>query len=117
MGAVVQEPYLSKPEEPRKVAFANEMDADVLKMGVSLGTAAVRTCSDVKQFEVAGAHVSAGEGVLSPTSVALPEGRVHGGSLMAMLVGDSDLGSSNARGLANDSSEPINAYITPQNWI
>ena len=38
------------------------MDAGVLKMGVRLGTGAVRTCSDVKQLEVAGVHVSAGEG-------------------------------------------------------
>ena len=36
------------------VEDANEMDAGVLKISVCLSTAAVGTCSNVKQLEVAG---------------------------------------------------------------
>ncbi|XP_061337813.1 uncharacterized protein LOC133284764 [Gastrolobium bilobum] len=117
LGSVVQDTHSSKPDELKQVPVDKDMDMDMMKMSSSLSTAAPRACSDLKQYEVASAHVSAEEDDHFPISVAVPEGRVHGGSLMAMLTGSSSRGSSSGRGLVSDPSEPIKGYIMPQSWI
>lgn len=104
LGSVVQDPRSSKPDELK------HMEVAMLKIGCSLGTAPPSACSGFNQYEVA----SAEESGHMPMSVAVPEGRVHGGSLMSMLTGSS----SGVRGLAiTDPSEPIKGYVLPQNWI
>ncbi|XP_027342777.1 uncharacterized protein LOC113855359 isoform X2 [Abrus precatorius] len=103
LGSVIQDPHSSKTDELKLVLESKNMDVDIMK----IGSAALRTCSDFKLYEVASAHVSAKEGGHLPMSVAVPEGRVHGGSLMAMLTGGSGRGSSNGRGLVSDPSKPI----------
>lgn len=117
LGPVVQDPKLSKPEK-LKEAITEEMNVDIMKMGNSLGTSAGKTCSDLKQYEVL-KHITAGEGALSPMSVLVPEGRVHGGSLMAMLTGSSNIGcsSSNKERDGDPSSEPWKSYMLPQSWM
>lgn len=85
LGSVVQNPHSSKTDELKQLLVDKNMDIDMMKIGSSLGPAA--TCSDFKHYEAVTAHVSAKEGGHLPMSVAVPEGRVHGGSLMAMLSG------------------------------
>lgn len=117
LGPAVQDPKLSKPEKSKEV-ITEEMTVDIMKMGSSVGTSAGKTCSDLKKYEVL-KHITAGEGGLSSMSVLVPEGRVHGGSLMAMLTGSSDIGcSSSNKGRDGDpSSEPWNSYMLPQSWM
>ncbi|KAF7828203.1 putative WRKY transcription factor 19 [Senna tora] len=95
----VQDPHVSKPDELKQAVISKEMEMDV------------------KLDEVANVNVSTGEGGHSPMSVAAPEGRVHGGSLLAMLAGNSGLGSSSRRGLVDDPSEPMKSCTLPQSWI
>ncbi|KAE9597790.1 hypothetical protein Lal_00041483 [Lupinus albus] len=103
LGSVVQNSHATRPGGLKQVLVNNYMDMDVMKMASSIGVAA---------------HVSAEEGIRSPMSVAVPEGRVHGGSLMAMLAeSSSGHGTSSVRGPVSDPSEPIKSCIMPQNWI
>ncbi|XP_045819962.1 hornerin [Trifolium pratense] len=115
-----QDPRSSMPDHLKQVLFNKEMEVAMIKIGSSLGTAAApRTCSDLNQLEVASTRTSAEEGGHYPMSVAVPEGRVHGGSLMAMLSAGSSSGTSRGKGLAiSDPSIPIKGYNTmPQSWI
>jgi hypothetical protein len=108
------------PDHLKQVLFNKEMEVAMMKIGSSLGTAtATGTCSDLNQLEVATARTSAEEGGHFPMSVAVPEGRVHGGSLMAMLSAGSSSATSSGKGLASgDPSIPIKGYNTmPQSWI
>jgi hypothetical protein len=108
------------PDHLKQVLFNKEMEVAMMKIGSSLGTAtATGTCSDLNQLEVSTARTSAEEGGHFPMSVAVPEGRVHGGSLMAMLSAGSSSGTSSGKGLASgDPSIPIKGYNTmPQSWI
>jgi hypothetical protein len=108
------------PDHLKQVLFNKEMEVAMMKIGSSLGTAtATGTCSDLNQLEVATARTSAEEGGHFPMSVAVPEGRVHGGSLMAILSAGSSSGTSSGKGLASgDPSIPIKGYNTmPQSWI
>jgi hypothetical protein len=108
------------PDHLKQVLFDKEMEVAMMKIGNSLGTAAAtRTCSDLNQLEVASARTSTEEGGHFPMSAAVPEGRVHGGSLMAMLTAGSSSGTSRGKGLASsDPSIPIKGYNTmPQSWI
>lgn len=97
----VQDPHVSKPDELKQVVTVRDMDMNLKKVE----TAAVS------------ARVSAGEGSHLPMSVAVPEGRVHGGSLLAMLAGSSGLGSTSRRGLVSDPSELVKPYVLPRSWI
>lgn len=110
----VQDPHSSKPGEPKQVLLDRDIEMAMMK-----GTAAApRSCSVLKQYEVASADFSAEEGDHFPRPVAVPEGRVHGGSLMAMLTGNSSGGSSSRKGLASTNpSEPIKGHFMPQSWI
>uniref|UniRef100_A0A5B6ZAI1 WRKY19-like zinc finger domain-containing protein n=1 Tax=Davidia involucrata TaxID=16924 RepID=A0A5B6ZAI1_DAVIN len=48
---------------------------------------------------------------------SLPEGRVHGGSLMAMLGGSTSFGASNNNQLVGGPSEPGKSYPLPHSWV
>jgi hypothetical protein len=85
------------------------MNVDVLKIG--------RTYSDLKPYGVPNAQLSVGEGNLPSVPVYVPEGRVHGGSLMALLTASSDLGSSRGKGVVVASSEPTKSYSTTYGWM
>lgn len=117
MGSV-QDPRSSKPDQLRQVLLDKDMEGAMMKIGSSLGTVP-RTSSHMNQLENANARASAEEGGHYPMSVAVPEGRVHGGSLMAMLTANSGSGTSSGKGLASmDASMPNKGYnIMHQNWI
>ncbi|KAG6633986.1 uncharacterized protein LOC122289630 [Carya illinoinensis] len=91
LGPMVQDPNLN--QQGREV-ITRDMNVDVLNIGNNMGALAGRTYSDSKQFGVPIAQISVGEGNLSSVPVYLPEGRVHGGSLIALLTSSSGLGSS-----------------------
>lgn len=80
-----------------KEVITEDMNVDVVKMGSSVVTSAGRTDLNI------------------PAPVFLPEGRVHGGSLMAMLTGSSGIGSSSSKGVVSASSEPTKTYMMP--WM
>ncbi|CAK8579263.1 unnamed protein product [Lathyrus sativus] len=113
----VQDPRSSKPDQLRQVLLDKDMEGAMMKIGSSFGTTP-RT-SHMNQHENANTGASAEEGGHYPMSVSVPEGRVHGGSLMAMLTASSGSGTSNGKGLAGmDPSMPIKGYnIMPQSWI
>ncbi|KAG2677134.1 hypothetical protein I3760_12G084500 [Carya illinoinensis] len=91
LGPMVQDPNLN--QQGREV-ITRDMNVDVLNIGNNMGALAGRTYPDSKQFGVPIAQISVGEGNLSSVPVYLPEGRVHGGSLIALLTSSSGLGSS-----------------------
>ncbi|OWM72108.1 hypothetical protein CDL15_Pgr017991 [Punica granatum] len=61
------------------------------------------------------------EGGLPSAPVFAPEGRVHGGSLMAMLAGGLSLGMGSSKGLSGDHLEPDTGKsehsMMPQSWL
>ncbi|XP_027360520.1 uncharacterized protein LOC113868811 [Abrus precatorius] len=116
LGPVTQETYVSKPDELKQSVIDKDMDVDMMNMSSSPQTAGAITYCDVKINEVA-IHRPAGPDGHMPMSVAVPEGRVHGGSLIAMLVGSSSLGSGSERSPVSDPSEPIKACTVPQSWV
>ncbi|KAE8055427.1 hypothetical protein FH972_012267 [Carpinus fangiana] len=105
LGPMVHDPNLIQPE---KEVITEDMNVDVLKIGNSMATSAGRTHSDLK--------LSVREGKIPSVPVYIPEGRVHGGSLMALLTAGSDLGSSRGKAVVA-SSEPMKSYMTPRGWI
>ncbi|XP_058732083.1 uncharacterized protein LOC131603684 [Vicia villosa] len=109
----VQDPRSSKPDQLRQVLLNKEIELAMMKTGSSFGTA------HMNQLEIASACASAEEGGHFSMSVAVPEGRVHGGSLMAMLTASSGSGTSSGKALASmDPSMPMKGYnIMPRNWI
>ncbi|KAM5572300.1 hypothetical protein ABKV19_012386 [Rosa sericea] len=102
LGPIVQEPKLGKLEKVKEV---DEMNVDDAMTIGSIATTVSRSCSDLKH---------GGDSVGQP-SVIVPEGRVHGGSLMALLAGGSDTANTNIMG--SDSSVPVKSYMMPKNWM
>ncbi|XP_047175382.1 uncharacterized protein LOC124842841 [Vigna umbellata] len=98
-GPVIQDTR-DKLGELKQIVINQDMDVDMIKMG-NPQKDGVTTCSDAKLNEVASTHLPPGEEDHTSMLVAVPEGRVHGGSLMAMLKGNSSLG----KGLLSDPSE------------
>ncbi|KAK9927074.1 hypothetical protein M0R45_024276 [Rubus argutus] len=102
LGPIVQDPKLGNLEKAKEV---DEMNVDyAMTIGSIATNSASRSCSDLKQ---------GGNSVGQP-SVIVPEGRVHGGSLMALLAGGSD---ANTNIMGTDSSVPMKSYMVPQNWM
>ncbi|OMP06098.1 putative transcription factor [Corchorus olitorius] len=82
LGPIVQDPRLSKSEKMKEIVIAEDMNVDIMKMGSDIEASADRTCSGLNQYGHPNARISVGEGGFT---VFAPEGRVHGGSLLAML--------------------------------
>jgi len=117
LGPMVQDPKISQSEKTKEVVTVEDMTVDIVKMGTSARDSLGRTTSDLKHFGVSNAHLSASEAGLSSMPVFVSEGRVHGGSLMAMLAGGSGVGSCSNQIVAGDPPEPRKSYITTQNWM
>ncbi|CAI9775048.1 unnamed protein product [Fraxinus pennsylvanica] len=56
-------------------------------------------------------------GSTSLNDLSLPEGRVHGGSLMAMLRGSTSSGTSNNNQEVGRNLEPAKSYPMPHSWV
>jgi len=115
-GPVIQDTHDSKLGELKQIVINEDMDVDMIKMG-NPQTDDPITCSVAKLNEVTSTHLPAGEDDHTPILVAVPEGRVHGGSLMAMLKGNSSLGTSDGKGLLSDPSEINKACMVSQRKI
>ncbi|KAG6671019.1 hypothetical protein I3843_Q020200 [Carya illinoinensis] len=118
-GGVTLGPMILDPKliQPGKEVITGDMNVDAWKIGTGTGTLAGRTNSDLNQYGVPTAQISVGEGNLSSMPVYLPEGRVHGGSLLALLASGSGLGSRSGKGVVVTSSEPMESYIVPHGWM
>ncbi|GLT34801.1 hypothetical protein SLA2020_092960 [Shorea laevis] len=112
LGPMVQDPKPSKLEKMKEVVTAEDMSVDIMKMGTE-GPAG-RTWAHWEQYAVPNANVAVAEGCVP---VFVPEGRVHGGSLLAMLASSSGIGSSNSKGVASEPSEPSSSFTMPRSWI
>lgn len=108
LGPMVQDPKLSKLEKMKEVVTAEDMSVDIKKMGTE--APAGRTWASWEQYAAPNANVAVAEG-------GVPEGRVHGGSLLAMLASSSGIGSSNSKGVASEPSEPSSSFMMPRSWI
>uniref|UniRef100_A0A2P2LHK6 WRKY19-like zinc finger domain-containing protein n=1 Tax=Rhizophora mucronata TaxID=61149 RepID=A0A2P2LHK6_RHIMU len=116
LGSMVHDPKNSQLEKMKEVT-AQDMNVDVVKMGTIMEASAGRTASDLKKFGVPNANISVVEAGMSSMSVFVPEGRVHGGSLMALLAVGSGVGSSSKHVASGESSEPEKFSIMPQSWM
>ncbi|GAB4834495.1 hypothetical protein Ancab_032752 [Ancistrocladus abbreviatus] len=105
---LVQDPESSNSDKMKDV-LAPDANVDSIKIGCSTATIGGWTGFDTK-------HSHLPSTVEGPGLGPVPEGRVHGGSLMAMLKGPS-LVSSSSRNLIGGSSEPVNSSVIPQRWI
>ncbi|XP_077212625.1 uncharacterized protein LOC143847584 [Tasmannia lanceolata] len=101
LGPSGQGPKLSQTEKLKEVAI-EEMHIDVVKTRNNGENFMGWNGCDPKTHT---------HQVLPRSSVALPEGRVHGGSLMAMLVS----GAGNQ--VESSSSKQARSYVVPHNWV
>lgn len=116
MGPIVHDPKSVQPEKMKEVATAEDMSVDAVKLASMMGPSTGRT-KDMKHFGVPNTHFSVTEPGASSHLVFVPEGRVHGGSLMAMLAGGSGVGSSSNQGRIIDPSDQRNSNVMLQSWI
>uniref|UniRef100_A0A5B7AZZ4 WRKY19-like zinc finger domain-containing protein n=1 Tax=Davidia involucrata TaxID=16924 RepID=A0A5B7AZZ4_DAVIN len=117
LGAIIQNPKPSIPEKTNEVVTADNMNVDITKMESSGVTSAGCTGFDWKQLGLQQAHLPVGGGEPSSVSVLVPEGRVHGGSLIAMLTGTSSLMFSSGESVITAPSEPGKLRRMPHNWM
>ncbi|KAJ8768517.1 hypothetical protein K2173_022612 [Erythroxylum novogranatense] len=111
LGPMVQDPKISQPEK-MKEAIAEDMNVDVVNIACDAGNT-----FDSKQDGVTSVYISVVEAGMSSMSVVLPEGRVHGGSLMAMLAGGSDVDSTIKHTATSKLLEPKESNTLLQNWM
>lgn len=108
LGTMVQDSKPRKPEKMKVVAMKDKC-VDIM-MDISTVTSAGLIGSGWNQFGLQhGLPVGRGPLPVSvpvPVAAAAPEGRVHGGSLIALLA--SNLGGP---------SEPAKVYMLPQTWM
>lgn len=101
----------------KEVASPEDMNVDIVKMAATLGTSVSIGTSDLRYVVVPNAPLTVAE----PGQAALPEliseGRVHGGSLMAILSGGSSVASSSNQVVAGESADLRNSNIMPQSWM
>ncbi|XAR55105.1 hypothetical protein NMG60_11030499 [Bertholletia excelsa] len=92
LGALVQDPKPSKPEKRKQIAITENLNITSNAASASFNS---------KQSEIRQ------DGGLADAWVSVPEGRVHGGSLLAKLTGNSLF----------CPSEAGKSSVTPPNWI
>ncbi|KAL4296662.1 hypothetical protein GQ457_12G000830 [Hibiscus cannabinus] len=114
LGPIVLDPKLSNSGKMKGIATTEDVNVNTMIMWSGIEPSAGRTCSSLDQYGVPYGSNSVGQGGFPALA---PEGRVHGGSLMAMLAGDSGLASVNTAGFAGNASEPNKSLKSPQNWM
>ncbi|KAE8722500.1 putative WRKY transcription factor 19 [Hibiscus syriacus] len=113
LGPIVLDPQISNSVKMKGIATTEDVNVDTMKMWSGIEPSAGRTCSSLNQYGLPYGSSSVSEG----GSAFVPEGRVHGGSLMSMLAGDSGLASVDTAGFAGNASEPNESFKSPQNWM
>nr|GMD97635.1 putative wrky transcription factor 19 [Ipomoea batatas] len=105
IGVIVQDTTPNKPEKLNNTVSHDDMNVDTIKMETSVLTS--QNSSSGKCFGLKQASMP----------VRAPEGRVHGGILMALLTNNnSGLSLGNNTGMVNP-SEPGKTYTVSQNWM
>ncbi|CAK9137021.1 unnamed protein product [Ilex paraguariensis] len=113
LGAMVHDPKPSKAEKMKEVVNAEGTSVDSMKMGSSVVIPAGCASSRWKNSGFLLASLPIGGG--SPVMVT--EGRVHGGSMLTMLAGNSCLGLGSSKSVGGLPSEPGKSYMMSQNWM
>lgn len=103
VGAIVHDAKPKKPEKMKQIVAAGDMNV------------AVTSSNDSGWKYVASAQV----GKINETSPAstIPEGRVHGGSLMAIVSGCPAARSESNKDRVSPSQLPMMKSWTQQNWL
>lgn len=97
------------PEKMKGIAHVEDICFDVTKMhssGMTSGDG-----SDMKYLGFNQPNIPVGG-----SSSSVSEGRVHGGSLMALLAGGSGRTSNSSKG-AVTASEPGSSFVVSKNWM
>ncbi|KAI7989173.1 putative WRKY transcription factor 19 [Camellia lanceoleosa] len=116
--AMVHDPKPSRPEKMKEVVVnAEDMHVDISKMDSGGVTFPGPAHFNWKQLGHEQTRRPVVVGSLSATPVLVPEGRVHGGSLMAMLTGSSGLGFNGSKSVGSGPSEPEKSNMMPHNWM
>ncbi|KAA8522469.1 hypothetical protein F0562_013170 [Nyssa sinensis] len=101
----------------KRLSLLTLMNVDIMKMDSSFVTSAGYPGFEWEHFGLQQAHLPVGVGGPSSVPVLVPEGRVHGGSLMSMLAGTSGLGLSSGKSMITGPSKPGKLHSMPHNWI
>lgn len=120
-----QIPKPSKLDKMKEVVTVEDMHVDVMKIGSSEGNFAGWNGVDLKGYEHPAislelqpqVHFPPGKAGPPLGPVMLPEGRVHGGSLMALLASSSGLGPSDENQVVGGSSEKGKFNMMPHTWM
>ncbi|OVA07858.1 hypothetical protein BVC80_7559g2 [Macleaya cordata] len=118
LGPTVHDPKPSKHDKMKGVVTVEDMHVEVTKIGSGGGTFAGWNGFDPKGSGnpdislqlLPGAHLPISTRGTPPGPVAVPEGRVHGGGLMAMLA-------SSKNQVVGGPSEQGRSYMMPHNWM
>lgn len=105
LGTMVQDPKPRKPEKLKEAVNAEVMNVDNIMIDDGGGISAGWNNFNPKPYGRPEAQI--------PVS----EGRVHGGSLMAMLAGSPLHGSSSGRSSIGGPSEERHSYMMSQSWM
>lgn len=107
LGAIVQDAKSTKPEKMKQLMVADDMNVDLLK------DSSVVTASVGSGWKYMGPLQAS---VTNTAALPIPEGRVHGGSLMAVLSGTPPISLNSNRNDVNPSHPPVKSWIY-QNWM
>ncbi|XP_022996316.1 uncharacterized protein LOC111491580 [Cucurbita maxima] len=102
LGPNTQQPNLSKTEKMKDVVMEDYMNEDLIMVRGKMSP-------NLRKYAVSEAEKPS-------KSVIVPEGRVHGGSLLAMLACSSGLGSSSINA-ASGQEQPMEHHTLPRSWV
>ncbi|XP_010055803.3 uncharacterized protein LOC104443942 [Eucalyptus grandis] len=111
VGTMVQSPTVTQLEKAKETVTTESMSIDVTRITGSEVTSSGTAYSGLQPYGLGNAHYPVTDGGLSSMSVSVPEGRVHGGSLMALLASGSPLGPANAEGSVIDQSKSVKSMV------
>lgn len=109
LGSMVLDLAPNHPEKMKGIAHVEDICFDVTKMHSSGMTSS--DGSDMKYLGFNQPNIPVGG-----SSSSVSEGRVHGGSLMALLAGGSGRTSNSSKG-AVTASEPGSSFVVSKNWM
>ncbi|KAL2517228.1 loricrin-related [Abeliophyllum distichum] len=107
IGTVIQDSKINQPSKTKEIFSAEDMSVDIIENGV---VASTRSWNYLGPHQ---AHMPVGG---SPSPGTVPEGRVHGGNLVAMFAGSSGLSFTSSRDMAG-SSESEKSLTTHGAWM
>ncbi|XP_010261439.1 PREDICTED: uncharacterized protein LOC104600276 [Nelumbo nucifera] len=121
----VEDPKLCKPEKMKQVVTSDDMNVDLRKLDSSEGNLTGWNAIYSKGYGHPAISLQLPSQVSHPIlkvsappgPVSLPEGRVHGGSLMAMLAGNTSIDPNTETQVLGGSSKAGMSCIMPHSWV